>query len=1161
MSSVDTWRAARLTSFFVGILVVSGLCLGQTTQFRPQLLRQASGEAAYYSLAIDPDGSWVAAGSSLNGTVAIFERASGQLLRVLTIATEGETSSGRQVYSLAVSHDGKLIASVSSNSLATVWETETSKRIWSHFTDGTFVAFDAENHVALGWTMNSVRIYDIRSNHEVGDPFSWANMSAWCEHAAFSPDGKTLVTGHKGGVVSIWDVASRQMVRSFHAGNWASALAVSPDGARIAVGTKDRQLSVWDLKTASDNDPKSKLQTLVGHSAEVSGVAFDPKQPWRLVSCGGMSDGSLHVWDLRTSQQIRSMSMGQYAAPSGLAFDPKGEWVAAVHGDVRRWNPDDGAETTPDRSASTVAQAEFDKTWRWMISYGAHDVRVWDVRAGQMAREFALSPEAEIWWSEISPDDGRVTAGFVPARNGPFQIRTWSVATGQELSTSTVTPPLPYGFFTTALSPDHSLIGVAKRDDKQAVLWDTRTGKQIRTIALPSGFSAIDLSGNRLGFSARSKWLYALSQSELTVWNRATGSVVLKEPVNQGYGELILEISPDERWLVMLTNHSHELAIFELGSRAPAKRVTFHAKGVEGADGPDVHECHISPRNDLIACHTGESIETFRAPSGVALPTIDADFDNQRFGFTPDGKIILNDSRRGLVQTVDPESRTEAVALACSDCGLADFTFSPTGEYVAAMDRGIAGPVRLFDKTGARLADITLFRNTPDWLVTAPDGLFDGSPGGWRQVYWRFSDRLSDVQPVESFFTEYFYPGLIGDLLAGQRPKASADLAAKDRRQPVVTVSADSVQDRIASVEIRANGRDGIGVRDVRLFRNGSLVKAWRGEAALDANGYVTLKARVQLTAGKNSLSAYAFNHDNVKSVDAESSLDVAGAPRRGTLRILSIGINHYSNETLNLKYAVPDSAALASELASRQETLQRFQKVEVIPLADEKATRQGIEDSLAQLARRVLPEDVVIIFFAGHGLADGSRFYLVPHDVGPTSQLEADGVRKLIAHAISDIDLERALEPIDAASIALIIDACNSGQALEADEKRRGPMNSAGLAQLAYEKGMPILTAAKSYQAALETTPLGHGLLTYALVEEGLKKGEADTSPRDGIVLLREWFDFATTRVPQLSIDAAKSRGVASDRTPAAQEPRVFYRREPEKEPLVVAKLPGSSR
>jgi hypothetical protein len=40
-----------------------------------------------------------------------------------------------------------------------------------------------------------------------------------------------------------------------------------------------------------------------------------------------------------------------------------------------------------------------------------------------------------------------------------------------------------------------------------------------------------------------------------------------------------------------------------------------------------------------------------------------------------------------------------------------------------------------------------------------------------------------------------------------------------------------------------------------------------------------------------------------------------------------------------------------------------------------------------------------------------------------------------------------------------MVIDACNSGQALEAEEKRRGPMNSKGLAQLAYEKGMYILT------------------------------------------------------------------------------------------------------
>jgi len=154
-----------------------------------------------------------------------------------------------------------------------------------------------------------------------------------------------------------------------------------------------------------------------------------------------------------------------------------------------------------------------------------------------------------------------------------------------------------------------------------------------------------------------------------------------------------------------------------------------------------------------------------------------------------------------------------------------------------------------------------------------------------------------------------------------------------------------------------------------------------------------------------------------------------------------------------------------------------------------------------------------------------------------------------------------------------MVIDACNSGQALEAEEKRRGPMNSKGLAQLAYEKGMYILTAAQSYQAALEAAQLGHGLLTYALVEEGLKSGVADNEPKDGIVNAREWLDFATERVPQIQEQKMKeSRGlglniaftdgeqkIADPEKRSVQRPRVFYRRDMEASPLVVAK-PGAA-
>ncbi|HYW69640.1 MAG TPA: caspase family protein, partial [Pyrinomonadaceae bacterium] len=268
------------------------------------------------------------------------------------------------------------------------------------------------------------------------------------------------------------------------------------------------------------------------------------------------------------------------------------------------------------------------------------------------------------------------------------------------------------------------------------------------------------------------------------------------------------------------------------------------------------------------------------------------------------------------------------------------------------------------------------------------------------------------------------------------------------------------------------------------------------------------------------------------------------------------------------------------------QAPLGRFAQVEVVPLLNNQATKENILEALRRLGgiagppslkatpldklKAAEPEDAVIIYFAGHGTAQGQHFYLIPHNLGYTGDrnaLDESGLKSILAHSISDHELEDAVEGLAASSLLMVIDACNSGQALEAEEKRRGPMNSKGLAQLAYEKGMYILTAAQSYQAALEAAQFGHGLLTYALVEEGLKNGAADYEPKDGTVNAREWLDFATERVPQMQEEKMRqSRGlgiafvegeqkVADPEKRSVQRPRVFYRREIEANPLVVAK------
>jgi hypothetical protein len=523
--------------------------------------------------------------------------------------------------------------------------------------------------------------------------------------------------------------------------------------------------------------------------------------------------------------------------------------------------------------------------------------------------------------------------------------------------------------------------------------------------------------------------------------------------------------------------------------------------------------------------------------------------------------------------------------------------FSPNGRVIATVGRDrnqYLWDAQSGEKLGTlvNLDVLAPFSTSLEWLVVTPDGLFDGSPGAWQQIMWRFSQNTFDVGPVEIFFNELYYPGLAGEIFSGTRPKAPRDIQQIDRRQPSLTLNhahpaevlGREVTLKIDVEEVPADASHprGSGVQGVRLFRNGTLVKTWRGDV-LKGMPRATLEATLPVVAGENRFTAYAFNRENVKSPDAFATVTgAASLARKGVAYVLAFGVDHYENAQYDLKFAGADASAFADEVRRQQAKLGRFERVEIVQLLDRDATKENLLLALKQLAglatpppgapaalsriERAQPEDAVIVYFAGHGTARGPRFYLVPHDLGytgPRAAIDARAIEAILSHSISDVELEAAVEGLDAGQMILVIDACNSGQALEAEEKRRGPMNSKGLAQLAYEKGLYVLAAAQSYQAALETSQLGHGYLTFSLIEEGLKKGLADGTPRDGDVSVREWFDYATARVPEMQQSNSDARlllqadETAKDqnRVRNLQRPRAFYRREAEALPVIIAK------
>jgi hypothetical protein len=163
-------------------------------------------------------------------------------------------------------------------------------------------------------------------------------------------------------------------------------------------------------------------------------------------------------------------------------------------------------------------------------------------------------------------------------------------------------------------------------------------------------------------------------------------------------------------------------------------------------------------------------------------------------------------------------------------------------------------------------------------------------------------------------------------------------------------------------------------------------------------------------------------------------------------------------------------------------------------------------------------PDDLVVVSFSGHGYTDDrNEFYLIPSEVGPRLRRGQRPDPGVLRNCVSGEELGMWLRRVDAGEMALVVDACFSAATVEQSWFKPGPFGSRGLGQLAYDKRMRVLAASQADDVALESGALRHGLLTYALVVEGLEGTKADFRPKDERVGLGEWLAFGADRVPDL--------------------------------------------
>ena len=229
------------------------------------------------------------------------------------------------------------------------------------------------------------------------------------------------------------------------------------------------------------------------------------------------------------------------------------------------------------------------------------------------------------------------------------------------------------------------------------------------------------------------------------------------------------------------------------------------------------------------------------------------------------------------------------------------------------------------------------------------------------------------------------------------------------------------------------------------------------------------------------------------------------------------MGIGEYQSDKIpTLKYTHADAKAVADVLRNTG----WFREENISLLLDEAVTQRRVRRVLGtEMARKLMPNDTLIVYFAGHGgpetdyaraEKDGYAKYLMPYDTDPDD---------LFSTAVPLAEIATYFDRIEARNVIFISDSCYSGatggRGFSSMGGRRGMAGATGLEHItqAAPEGTArvVMSASDINEPVLEVSDYGHGLFTHHLLK-GLA-GDADTD-RDSYVDLHELYSYVYERV-----------------------------------------------
>jgi WD40 repeat protein len=422
------------------------------------------------------------------------------------------------------------------------------------------------------------------------------------------------------------------------------------------------------------------------------------------------------------------------------------------------------------------------------------------------------------------------------------------------------------------------------------------------------------------------------------------------------------------------------------------------------------------------------------------------------------------------------------------------------------------------------------FKNN-EYLITDEFGHYDGTEAARKALYFNCGNEIIELSQVKD---QLWVPCLAERIMKNDvinAPKLS-DINICGVT-PVIKANKDN-----KAYRFNITPRKG-GIGEVALLVNNIEVKKYKpAELKLIATNYelnVPADSLIQyFVAGKeNTVTVKAFTSKNEiasRGVSLKQTLTMSSAPPN--LFAVMVGVSDYKGTELDLQYAAKDATDISKAIAASAKKLLNTDSKEHVFMYDLTTSdkhyllpeKKSIEKVLKEIGAKASPNDILFIFFAGHGVTAGDKkqFYFLTADASKDADVAATG--------ISTAELTEWIKPssIKAQKRILIFDACNSGQAINdlvkigkenenyvAARSDNNSLQLKAIDKLNERSGLFILSASATNQSAYEMGRLSQGLLTYSLLKA--IKEQSEILDDNKLLNVSKWFTAAEKTVEDI--------------------------------------------